>query len=535
MSTVLKRNFLLSLFVEAFFFLLLVTFLHGGATGQTINAIDCSSAAVQAALNSVTTDNTTINIPACSATAWTSTVNYIVSHSIVILGAGSQTTVGGGDATVLADSITGGSGPAMLALTLSAGKTLRISGITIQAGSRSTVDNGSLQVFCNDTVGEFRMDHSHLNGISTAMKTQDCFGVMDHNVFDEPLGNANYLHVWNTNYNKGSSSGNGDGSWAANTDFGTAKFLYLENNIINTGTDDCTEGGRIVGRFNTMNTGGNWQTHPTGGGGPDGRGCRAYEVYENTAGTGLPPTSPEYNFMFLSSGTALVWGNNANGAYSNFITAHSMRRDNSTYPESPTPAGWGYCGTSFNGTGSAWDQNTVTSTGYPCIDQPGRGKGDLITGEAPNWINSTTGTIAWVHEALEPVYSWNNTWSSDGGCGGCGEISNQSNDVLFINQDYYSSVLSASCSGSVCSSGVGSGTLASRPPNCTTGVAYWATDQGSWNTSGNGTGNGVLYQCTATNSWTAYYTPYTYPHPLTTGSVGGTAPNAPTGLQAVVN
>jgi hypothetical protein len=28
--------------------------------------------------------------------------------------------------------------------------------------------------------------------------------------------------------------------------------------------------------------------------------------------------------------------------------------------------------------------------------------------------------------------------------------------------------------------------------------------------------SGALYKCTATNTWTSYYTPYTYPHPLVT-------------------
>jgi len=50
--------------------------------------------------------------------------------------------------------------------------------------------------------------------------------------------------------------------------------------------------------------------------------------------------------------------------------------------------------------------------------------------------------------------------------------------------------------------GIGVGPLASRPTTCTIGVAYWATDEGK------------LYVATATNVWTLYYTPYTYPHPL---------------------
>jgi hypothetical protein len=77
--------------------------------------------------------------------------------------------------------------------------------------------------------------------------------------------------------------------------------------------------------------------------------------------------------------------------------------------------------------------------------------------------------------------------------------------------------------------GVGAGTLAQRPSNCQAGMAYWAADQGSWNTtmqggyqlggSGPTYYNGVLYTCIS-NSWSASptYTPYAFPDPLTTGA-----------------
>ena len=69
-------------------------------------------------------------------------------------------------------------------------------------------------------------------------------------------------------------------------------------------------------------------------------------------------------------------------------------------------------------------------------------------------------------------------------------------------------------------SGVGCGTLAARPATCTTGVGYRATNQSCTDTSGmvgrrpSTPISGTLYKCTAPNTWTAYYTPYQYPHPL---------------------
>lgn len=72
-------------------------------------------------------------------------------------------------------------------------------------------------------------------------------------------------------------------------------------------------------------------------------------------------------------------------------------------------------------------------------------------------------------------------------------------------------------------SGVGCGTLASRPITCTTGVAYWATDQSCSDLTDyigvNPTEpiSGVLYKCTNTDTWTEYYVPYNYPHPLRDG------------------
>jgi len=122
-------------------------------------------------------------------------------------------------------------------------------------------------------------------------------------------------------------------------------------------------------------------------------------------------------------------------------------------------------------------------------------------------------------------------------------------EQIIANRDYYTETQGQLAQTNATSpfngsSSVGHGTLSNRPTTCTTGVAYWAVDQGSWNTNNTpipgtpGDTQGQLYICSSTNNWSLYYTPYTYPHPLITGGTTGTAgeppPNPPTGLTATV-
>lgn len=82
--------------------------------------------------------------------------------------------------------------------------------------------------------------------------------------------------------------------------------------------------------------------------------------------------------------------------------------------------------------------------------------------------------------------------------------------------------------------GIGRGPKASMPATCTTGVGYWATDEGSWNTKIPAGTSGDFYKCTATNTWSLYHTPYTYPDPLRSGSGTGSLPASPTNLIAII-
>jgi hypothetical protein len=130
-----------------------------------------------------------------------------------------------------------------------------------------------------------------------------------------------------------------------------------------------------------------------------------------------------------------------------------------------------------------------------------------------------------INQILFPAYSFLNGISDDvDGCAGLAV-----NGMVAANRDIYLSS-GANCSaGGSCSSGVGSGTT--LPTTCSTNTAFWKTDAGGdWDTLHGGANDGALFKCTATNVWTLYWVPSTYPDPLQSG---GAPPAAPINLRVV--
>ncbi len=159
-----------------------------------------------------------------------------------------------------------------------------------------------------------------------------------------------------------------------------------------------------------------------------------------------------------------------------------------------------------------------------CADQGGRGQGNYVSGSTPSPASALS-------QALDPIYEWDDSLTPVRLNGNVGTDTART----IANRDWYTDnsngtprAQSSPTSPFNGSSGVGWGTLANRPATCTPRVGYWATDQGNWNNGGSG-GQGELFVCTAPNIWTVYYTPYTYPHPLTQGG----PPGPPTNLHAI--
>lgn len=245
-------------------------------------------------------------------------------------------------------------------------------------------------------------------------------------------------------------------------------------------------------RFNTA-TGGGIGAHSV----QDGkRACRRWEIYNNTIGY-----SGYFAPSYLRGGTGVIFGNViASGWSTPYLVFDNRRTFDNQVP-------WSYC----NGT-AAVDGNIIPSgspgNGWPCRDQIGRGQDTSL------WTSANP----YPAQIAAPAYFWSNLI---GGTQAAVTVTNGSSAWIQANRDYYNQ--GASFDGTT---GVGVGTLANRPTTCTTGVAYWATYEGEWNSLQAGT-DGQLYKCTATNTWTLYYRPFPYPHPLQNSTGVSATPPAP--------
>lgn len=282
------------------------------------------------------------------------------------------------------------------------------------------------------------------------------YGVVNSNTFS---GFTTLVHrAWGT--------GTGQANWDnfGPYTFGTANSMYYEDNQY---TDiaaiaDCDLGGRYVARYNTISL--------------SSDGTPLYDYHGGGAGDG------DYGCFGGS-----IYGNhinrNGNNAYMvGLRTAHLV----------------GFI-------------NDLDSS-------PGSGGWSLYTGESG--ANACPPSNYYSDQIIHDSYFWNNRRGPTGtliaaevGTDNCGSADPPS--AIVENTSFWNH--NESFDGTV---GMGCGTLASRPATCTTGVGYWATTQscsdltGMVGVSPTTKISGTLYKCTATNTWTAYYTPYTYPHPL---------------------
>ncbi len=507
----------------------------------TYTTASCNRSDVNAVINGpthVAVNGDVIQIPAGTC-AWTSGITIPAGIGITIRGSGTPNGTpaifgpsASCTATVITHNISGGNvfqfRPAVTA-SLS-----RISCLKIRTDNSSVIAAPlSAAGRCNSstTCPNLRVDNVTFdtslwgspNDSGSQILVDNIFGVIDHNSISSTSPTVGFEFV---SYNNSSWQGvgdYGDNSWSSADSFGTAKTMYIENNAFGAGvvvTESEAQvpygnegGGRVAVRFNNCDgciVG--LSNHGTESNGRP-RGARQGEFYGNTFV--CTNNASGCQGVGARSGIYIVFGNSltsGGGWFNEYVALDAFRTVMQSTP-------WGLC----NGSGP-YDDNSASPP--VCLDQPGRSGGTLLSGVTPG--------VGWTHEVIDPSYEWD-----DSGVGP--SFANVDSDYagIIANREWFTDnsngrphAQTSATSPFNGTSGVGFGTLANRPNSCTPRVGYFATDQGSWNQSGNTFGQGQLYVCTATNTWTLYYTPYTYPHPLVTGAQTGEAP--PTNLRAVV-
>jgi hypothetical protein len=458
------------------------------AYAANINAASCSSTDVQNAINSAVNGDTVI-IPSCpSGVTWSSSVTIPNTKGMTLQGAGVGNTV-----------IVDGTANSVLIISVKDGNALtRVTGISFN-GNETTKNGTAGEIEVNassDAHNAIRIDHNHFymmghRGIPFGMGGHEVSGVIDHNSFDKPQTYpVQALSIF--------GAGTEDGTpFSRPYAIGSANFIFIEDNTFNytgsypDGALDAYGGAGFVFRHNTINgTYIGWHGLDSG----DYRGIHSYEIYSNTFSN---TNAAIFITINSRSGSGVVWDNTVTGNYNgDRIIEFNNYRSCASY------APWGQC----NGT-SAWDQNLAGQNGAACRDQTGH----------------TFGPTSGGSQTATPVYAWNNIKNgsetdanlNSGECTGIG-------NYLQADREWYN--YTSSFDGT---SGMGRGLLSASPSTCSTLTAYFATD------------TNTLYQCDSTHHWAAYYTPYTYPHPLQSGSLPPAPPTGPpappTGLTGVVH
>lgn len=355
-------------------------------------------------------------------------------------------------------------------------------------------------------------------GHYAATSLQDSEGLFDHNTLHDCR--LEHYGEWT-----GGGASNGHSRWSEALNMGTSKANYWEDNTIDFSTwcnacnFDSNLGARYVARFNTMNNVyiGNHASQADGL-----RGSRLTEFYYND----FSNNSAIQRSVLFRGGTGMAFHNVFHGNWPgspphfDFDTVRSCFGTSVNFPIWGAADGLSYA-----------DGNEVGKQGYLVRDQPGASTDSFF------WTSQGLNSGAPIPTQLKaPFGMWKNTAPDDGGemvlaFNTCTGYETRLATQIVENRDIYqySSIVNAATPQTI---GVREGTLAQRPASCTTGVMYWATDQGSWNTSvSNAYGvnaagaDGLLYQCSATDTWSLYYTPYTYPHPLQ-GAASPPAPDA---------
>jgi hypothetical protein len=351
---------------------------------ETRVAASCDAASVQGAINNASRGDT-VTVPA-GRCAWLTPVSIPAGFNITLQGAGAGAT------TIDATSI---GTPLYVAV-----GNRRVTGFTFVCGY-ITIDGEDWRIDHNEfTCGSFQAG-VYVAGFRPQAAPK---GLIDHNSFlNRRVIVYGYPGVSLAELNRTTQ-------WYDPLALGTAEAVYVEDNTflytVFGNAMDCEYSGRLVFRHNTV-TDTYLEVHSFQG----ARACRKWEIYENTI---TKANFDVYRPMFLRGGTGVVFNNTMTGAFGEKAISIDNVRDFTTYG-----LPFGKCDGS-----SPWD-GKADATGWPCLDQIGRGGDSSIFNGTPP---------PYPVQMSEPAYFWNNTL--DGVLVGV-SVDNGSTIHIHADRDYF--------------------------------------------------------------------------------------------------
>lgn len=291
---------------------------------------------------------------------------------------------------------------------------------------------------------------------------------MEFGVFYNNTFSTNYISIWS-----------GNAGWDGETyphNFGSANYPYFEDNTIGNGAGEFVsetgQGGRLVFRHNTIS-------------GYACSGCEVFDIHGDQGASGTVSSEYYHNTIGVGSSGTYRWMHHrgGQGIVANNTISRSIGFNFSEYRSYHSDYGTG------------------------CIQYP------MNLNQSDVWCSKTNGTTC-LEKQIHNSFYFNNiaggsqslpSWTNPNG-GACGSDPPWGDDqYIQQNREYWLPTY---------------GLASALPGSCRAdgNTYYGATD------------TDVIYKCTATNTWNVFYQPYTYPHPLRTGSM--VAP--PTNLMDVV-
>lgn len=494
----MKRGLLAFLAVVAL--LLLLRPFERRVAGATVVAASCSNADITTAIG-LATDGDTVTVPAGSCT-WTADVTIPNTKGIILQGSGitrptcvavnctasDDAAIGalsGTTAITLAThriSVTVAEGNAVVTITgfqftKTTGQAIDITGTATSTARWRIHDN----IFDCDTVTrDATMIYTHKVN----------FGVLDHNVFRQNFtGQTPSCVRIQTEWDNASDSSNDQGGWwwTQTVQRGSAKEIYYEDNwVLASGSQiyEARWGSQIVARYNYIRNPA-METHSACTN--FGRNAPWVEVYKNAM-----PNNANQRFpaLFFRSSSGIAWANTI-GTSANGIIEVDFERSWRGDCLSGAAVKNAWCGDLSN----SYDDNTGGQHGYKCFGQPGWG---------PPQATDMSAT------AFAGVFSWGNT--RNGSASDFVIANTSATPVAPATTNYESTHVQYGREVFRGSTEITQGVIATRSATCSAGPAsrsiFVSTDENSQGAR--------VYYCSATNTWTQLWEPYTYPHPLDT-------------------